>query len=350
MTKIAIACQGGGTNTAFAAGVLKRLLERDAHKTWEIVGLSGTSGGGICATSVWVSLLEEAKGSNKPVYERLMAVWKENSALTLWEKSLNNLTIETIRLQDRALVASFAPNPYSTEAILNLLKAWNPRKEFLDLAAMLEKHIPFQEIETLVEPESPTLLLGAVDVLSGRFKTFSSRKGEISVEAMQASAGIPNIFKAIRIGNGAYWDGLFSENPPISGLIGIDNKPEEIWVIQINPTKRSSVPNTSADITDRRNELAGNLSMFQEIRFLEQINQWVQEGAFTNEFVEENQVKPIKIRFIPMSHELADSLDYASKLDRDPDALNELIVDGEKQADNFLNNLLVDSNTVSIPI
>lgn len=346
MKKIAIACQGGGAHTAFTAGALKRLLERDVHKNWEIVGLSGTSGGAICATTVWISLLEEAKGSEKPVYERLMAFWKDNSALNLWERSLNNLTIEQIRLQDKGFVPSFAANPYSSEGMLNMLKAWAPRKEYMDFAAVLQKHIPFQEIETLVEPSSPTLLLGAVDVLSGRFKTFNSTEGEISVEAMQASAGIPEIFKAIQIGNGAYWDGLFSENPPVGGLVAVDNKPEEIWVIQINPSKRSRVPDTSADIADRRNELAGNLSMFQEVRFIEMITYWIESGAFTEEFIQQSQFKPVKIRFMAMSNELSDNLDYASKLDRDPCALNELIADGEKQADDFLNSLLVDDTTV----
>ncbi len=46
--KIAIACQGGGSHTAFTAGVLKKLLEKGVHQTYDFVGLSGTSGGAIC--------------------------------------------------------------------------------------------------------------------------------------------------------------------------------------------------------------------------------------------------------------------------------------------------------------
>lgn len=45
MKKVAIACQGGGSHAAFAAGVLARLLAPDAPRPFEIVGLSGTSGG-----------------------------------------------------------------------------------------------------------------------------------------------------------------------------------------------------------------------------------------------------------------------------------------------------------------
>jgi NTE family protein len=51
--RIAITCEGGGTHTAFTAGVLKRLL----HEPIEIVGLSGTSGGAVCAMLAWRGLL-----------------------------------------------------------------------------------------------------------------------------------------------------------------------------------------------------------------------------------------------------------------------------------------------------
>ncbi|MEA5388076.1 hypothetical protein VB779_14230 [Haloarculaceae archaeon H-GB11] len=42
-TKVAIACQGGGSHTAFTAGVLKELL-REWDDGYELVGISGTSG------------------------------------------------------------------------------------------------------------------------------------------------------------------------------------------------------------------------------------------------------------------------------------------------------------------
>ncbi|MFA6013271.1 MAG: hypothetical protein WC799_24995 [Desulfobacteraceae bacterium] len=44
MTKIAIACQGGGSQTAFTAGVLISLLKNHDNKKNQFVGLSGTSG------------------------------------------------------------------------------------------------------------------------------------------------------------------------------------------------------------------------------------------------------------------------------------------------------------------
>ena len=40
---------GGGSHTAFTAGALKRLLGAEELKGHEVVGLSGTSGGAVCA-------------------------------------------------------------------------------------------------------------------------------------------------------------------------------------------------------------------------------------------------------------------------------------------------------------
>jgi NTE family protein len=43
--KVAIACQGGGSHTAFAAGVLSVLLAKENGERFDLVALSGTSGG-----------------------------------------------------------------------------------------------------------------------------------------------------------------------------------------------------------------------------------------------------------------------------------------------------------------
>jgi NTE family protein len=50
-TKIAIACQGGGSQTAFTAGALKALCEAQIADEFEIVSMSGTSGGRMRSTA-----------------------------------------------------------------------------------------------------------------------------------------------------------------------------------------------------------------------------------------------------------------------------------------------------------
>ena len=64
------------------------------------------------------------------------------------------------------------------------------------------------------EGSSPALLVGAVDVLTGEFRTFNSRRDRISAETILASAAIPTLFRSVRLYDGGiYWDGLFSQNP-----------------------------------------------------------------------------------------------------------------------------------------
>ena len=60
--KIAIACQGGGSQTAFTAGVLISLFNNKVFEKKEIVSLSGTSGGAVCAALAWYALLKRANG------------------------------------------------------------------------------------------------------------------------------------------------------------------------------------------------------------------------------------------------------------------------------------------------
>ena len=144
------------------------------------------------------------------------------------------------------------------------------RPEFTDLRALLVKHIDFDALPALVEPDSPVLLVGAGDVLDGTFKVFSSACGEIKLEALLASAAIPNLFPAVWVDGHAYWDGIFSSNPPVVGFLrkafmGKHVMPEEIWIIQVNRVHHDAVPETPSDIFDRRNHLAGNLSLQHEL-------------------------------------------------------------------------------------
>jgi len=94
------------------------------------------------------------------------------------------------------------------------------------------------------------LLVGAVDVLSGQFNVF--KNDEVNAEALLASAALLTLFRAVKIGDKLYWDGLFSQYPPVRDLT--ETAPDEIWVIQINPPHRTKEPTSIEEKRDRRNE------------------------------------------------------------------------------------------------
>jgi NTE family protein len=318
--RVAIACQGGGSHTAFTAGALKKLLEeKDADGiAYEIVALSGTSGGSICALLAWYGLL--MNDTNKAV-ELLDSFWEDNSVHSFQDRILNDWLLQTNRLFGN-LGGTPTVSPYLTPA-----SSWASDQ----LKSLIERHVDFGSIENLVKPSSPMLLIGAADVVSGEFKAFSSYRDKINVDMVLASAALPTLFRAVHTNGGVYWDGLFSQNPPVRELP--DAKPDEIWVIQIDPQARATEPKTMPDIMDRRNELAGNLSLYQEIYFIEKINEWVAEGVLSG-----TKHNVIEVKWIEMLREL----DSESKMNRDPQFIQGLMAYGEDQAEAFLNRELTE--------
>ena len=336
-TKIAIACQGGGSHTAFTAGVLKHFLEQSVHEKYNLVGLTGTSGGAVCAAAAWYGLARAANGIDEPPYKTLIDFWLANTPQSPEEEMFAQMTGLFLRAADSGKLPLLPPNPYRDEVVLNMMKPLFRRKEFLDFRALLESHIDFDELNSMITDDSPRLLLGAVNILTGHFKTFDSRvPGEICVEAILASAAVPNVFKAVHIGEDLYWDGLFSQNPPVANLLktDTDSRPDEIWVIMINSLGRDDEPTTTSEIADRRNELAGNISLYQELSFINTVNRWIEQGYFRQEIV--GELKPIKIRLIRMREAYSDGLAYNTKLSREADFIEDLIHEGESQAAVFL--------------
>jgi len=352
--RIGIACQGGGSQTAFTAGVLKGLFEEGVHERFDIVSLSGTSGGAICATLAWYGLM---KREARP-WTRMMEFWHENTAQTPAEEAFNRYVVESLRTVNRGQLPQFNFSPSSPllQAMVGAATS-TLRPRFTDFRSLLEAHIDFAELERWGPKDArPVLLLGAVDVMTGHLAKFCSRVAPIRVEHILASCAVPSIFPAVEFDGSAYWDGLFSDNPPINEmvrarLVGAENLAQEIWVIKINPTGTDVVPSAPEAIADRRNELIGNVSLFQQLEALTFINDLVARNALRPEFLRQfdvhqpiriprcypdDELRPYHIPFIEMSDRLQATLDYESKLDRSHEHITALIADGERQARVFL--------------
>src|SRR5215217_3442754 len=317
--KVAIACQGGGSHTAFTAGVLKRLLRAEELKQYEVVGLSGTSGGAVCALLAWHNLL---RGDAAGAAEALAAFWRDNSATAPHEQIINSWVLWASSLQNfitMPVVSPYYDNYFSVSAL----------EEF---KRMLERRVDFTKVGLQPEDSYPVLLVGAVDVLSGEFRAFNSRRDRITSETILASAAIPTLFRSVRPGDGGtYWDGLFSQNPPVRELT--DEEPDELWVVQINPKELETEPKTVLEIADRRNELSGNLSLYQELRSIEKIDELLEEGLLSPG----GKYKQIVVRVIELARSrFSRSLGTASKLNRDPRFIEELMFHGEARAEEFL--------------
>ena len=84
--KVAIACQGGGSQTAFTAGALKALCQEQVAEEFDFVSISGTSGGALCATLIWYAAMK----GERPLWGRMIKFWEENTAQGPAEHAINH--------------------------------------------------------------------------------------------------------------------------------------------------------------------------------------------------------------------------------------------------------------------
>jgi NTE family protein len=315
-TNVAIACQGGGSHTAFTAGVLGELLENFPQQ-YNIIGFSGASGGAACATLAWYGHVhpEEDPG------QLLSGFWDDLSAKSPLHRAANNLIRWGVQLQ-RAGIPIPAVSPAHAPG-----SGWG-ESEFLDL---LNSRVDFETVPELLDGTEPGLFISSIDVCAGTFEIF--REDDLSAEAILASAAEPHLFEAVELDGKHYWDGLFSKNPPLVDFMDARDvvDPDEIWLIKINPQERAEVPRSMEEINNRRNELSGNLSLNAEVRYINQVNNWIEQGFLPDRYTY-TDVK--RIRF-PKSREL----DWRTKLDRDPQFIETLVEDGHSEAESFLANL-----------
>jgi len=319
-TNVAIACQGGGSHTAFTAGVLQRLLPAiDEREDLRLAGLSGTSGGAVSALAGWYGYLT---GGGDAAAETIEALWADVAADSPYETLLNEWTVWWTRLQHGA-----APTP--TVSPYHLPFADLGKREF---CRIVERHVDFDRIADLVGPTTPQLVVGTVDINAGEFETFTDE--QVSMEAVLASSAVPSLFEAVEIDGHYHWDGLFSQNPPVYDLMHTApaKKPDELWVVQINPQTREGEPTSVEEIADRRNELSGNISLNQELRFIQTVNDWIDAGHLSGKYYNHTEIRRIV---------LDDRLSYASKVDRSADFVQRLLDDGRTDAEAFLEEFTI---------
>lgn len=312
-TRVAIACQGGGSHTAFTCGVLRRLLAA-WDDGYELVGISGSSGGAFNALAMWYGLVT---GDAEKARRILGGIWDNMAVDGPQDRWLNAWVTGLTRMESAGFaVPSVSPSQLPV-----------PELGKRRIRAVLEQYIDFDEIPDLCQRGAPELVVGTVDVNGGVFETFTNE--DVTVETILASAAVPNLFEAVEIHGHYHWDGLFSQNPPVSDLMHQppERKPEELWIVQINPQEFEGEPTTSEVIADRRNELSGNISLNQELGFIEQVNEWVESGKLPADEFQQTTIRRI---------EMGRQYHCSTKVDRDPDFLDELRDLGDERAREFL--------------
>ena len=364
---VAIACQGGGTHAAFSWGVLDEIL--GTKKKWDsegrperfdITAITGTSAGALCALMVWYGFAPKTNlpgsGSIDEAIETLDRFWEDFAAREPVEIWHNAMSVAAFKAKEKGVPVP-AVNPYGPvdDIVLAQLSLLGARKEYVEFHAMLAAACP--DFESVDWPRvSMRAMVGASEIRSGAETVFDTRRNQedlgitdaspaaaehqwrrrrpFSLQGVTASGTLPSIREAEEIADGLYWDGLYSQNPPVRELVAGPPKaeiPDEIWVVRINPQNIGKEPKTPETIKDRENELMGNLSLNKELDFINVANRWVDKYA---DFAEEK--KKVTIRTIKMRQQTALNLRVPSKFDRSADHMNALRQEGIEVAGDWL--------------
>jgi NTE family protein len=364
--KIAVGCQGGGMHAAFEIGVLTEILKDCEQKKFDLVGLSGTSAGALCALMTWYGLIPKKgqPGSERAAIDKLGDFWDHFVAETPGETLLNLFTFGALKIEEMEIpvlginAPIFGLNPagaiYKTFA--TALPRLGVRAQYYNLEDTLVRDCPaFHDIDW---PKVKTrLLIGASEVVNGLETVFDSdvnkgaqkiRRGmqggsldywrqqlPLTLNGIVASGTLPAFKEAERIDGCYYWDGLYSQNPPVREFFaGVDKEevPDELWIVRINPQQWPEAPTSNAEVMDRENELMGNLSLHKELDFILTVNEWRKShgGKFADDY------KHVTVRTIKMKKETADELRYSSKFNRDRKFMDRLRDEGREVARGWL--------------
>ena len=132
--KIALACQGGGSQTAFTAGALKAMMDMGLGREFDLVSISGTSGGALCAALAWFGFWK----NDQPRWRRLIDFWQENTARDWGEQVFNDAIIQYMRLINGGMLPAFQLSPASPIVRSAMFFATlGIRKSFTDFPSLL---------------------------------------------------------------------------------------------------------------------------------------------------------------------------------------------------------------------
>ena len=254
---VSLGLQGGGTYGAFTWGVLDRLLDEEAFR---FDSLSGSSSGAVNAVVLADGYAHG--GGRRGAQEALRRFWTTLGTLasfsplqpTLLDRLAGNWTMErSAAYQLLEMLGALAGPVPETPFTLNPLRE------------LLARLVNFERVRSCEELQ---LFIAATNVRTGTGRIFN--RAELDVQKVLASACLPTVFAAVEVEGESYWDGSYVANPPLAPLL--ERPPRDLIVVQNNPIARARMPRSMADISNRANEIAFNISFVREIGALQSLN------------------------------------------------------------------------------
>lgn len=316
---INLALQGGGAHGAFTWGVLDRLLE-DGRLRFD--GISGTSAGAVNAVALAAGLTE---GGPEGARTKLKEIWQAVSTFARYSP----LQPHPLDLRSPTQNRDWSSNHVFFDLMTRLVSPYqfNPL-DFNPLRTVLEHSIDFKRLRR----ESPVLLhIAATDVASGRARIFHIH--EITADAVLASACLPHLHQAVKVGRRHYWDGGYSANPPILPLVAGCGAADTL-IVQINPGSEPELPTDAQEIFRRLNRITFNVPLRREIELIERCRTLAADGFAIGGQLR-RRIKRHRFHHIEAA-KYTRGLGHSSKLHPDWNLLCHLCDGGRAAADTWL--------------
>lgn len=310
-----LALQGGGSHGALTWGVMDRLLEEPRIRIAEI---SGTSAGAMTAVVVADGF---ERGGREGARRALAGFWRAVSDAALFSP-LQRSPID--RLLGRYSL-DHSPGYLMMDWLSRSFSPYDLNPLGLDpLRRIIEGQVDFARVNRC---EGIRVHVTATHVRTGRARIFS--RGEVTADAVMASACLPQMHKAVEIDGEEFWDGGFSANPALMPLVVSRTSPD-IVIVQVNPIVRHHPPRSARDIINRVNEISFNTALIKELRAIHLMQQLLGRHDV--------DIGPAGQTYIHLIHADAEvqDLSASSKLNAEWDYLQLLFERGRGWADAWL--------------
>ena len=312
-----LALQGGGAHGAFTWGVLDRLLEDGRCRFGSV---SGTSAGAMNAVLLAGGLME---GGADAARAKLEAFWRGISEAARFSPLRSGDAFGESRSASASHVwfdvMTRLMSPYQFNPM-----DYNPLRDLLDRSVdfkRLRKRSPVQ------------LFISATDVADGKTKVFNT--GEMSTEAVLASACLPHIHQAVKVGRRYYWDGGYSSNPSLMPLVR-DGVAADTLLVQINPISENTVPTDAQEIAARISRIVFNEPLRREIELIGHCREVANEGiAFGGRL--RRRIRRHRFHHIEAGG-YTENLGHGSKMSPDWRMLSHLFECGRNAAETWLDS------------
>ncbi|RAN38326.1 patatin-like phospholipase family protein [Hyphomonas pacifica] len=304
--QISLALQGGGAHGAYTWGVLDRLLD---DEDIEISAISATSAGAINAVAFADGFARDGARGAK---DRLAAVWEDVSRTSgnLMPFGALSPVVFAYASAMQSLASPYDLNPFNL----------NPLRE------VVARNVDFSNVDA----SGIQLFLSATNVEKGRVKVFSD--GDISLDAVLASACLPQTFQAVEIDGEAFWDGGYMGNPSLFPLI-YSGAPRDVLLVMLNPIAREGVPKHAGEIQDRINEISFNASLIGELRAIAFVQHLIDDGMLKESIMK--KYRRLNIHVIRGGQDLLD-FSLRTKYDTSWTFLTQLCDLGRAAADQWI--------------